>query len=686
MRRFKKTKAVKDKDVGGDERGRRRCMVSDPGQSHSLFRGAGYKIKHDCFACGENSVVDENRFVHDGEMFNVENLENLFTYKSYVEQLEASRFHYYCTKCDIEFHSECSQFPSKMIHPYHPQHPLTFTFLNYETGIMADTSYREFYKVLASFELELSEYLKTIEPKSNIIFDKCTWCRNDLGEWFYRCSICNFSLDLRCSTNIPPLAIKNPKSHHHSLALFPRPLSFPCDACGLINVSEPSYACYLCNYVVHQCCVDLPRVIKITRHPHRLSHTPCLPTKVSTCRVCYKNVDIRYGQYSCSHEDCCYVVHSKCATHENIWDGRELVWEPEESYQTEDMAPFVKVGGDLIEHFCHDHHVLRLEKSVGDSEKQCDACIRPIGSHDHFYSCIECDFFLHEACANLPRKLDHALHKHPLFLDSASLCEQYRQELICFACSRFSSGWKYKCKEIGCTSRCQLDINCILLPECFTHKSHEEHLLFISASCNADDKVLCQGCKESVHHVHGYQYHLHCTLCEFALCYKCATIPDEIYHKYDEHPLFLCYGKSGVEDDVVWWCEVCEKRLDPTEWFYTTNSSDQSCTTIHHGCLFGDSALFKAGHIFSDHVEVVGNDSCSRPICGMCHRRCRHSVYLKVDGNKRSHVRFLDEVTLLCSVRCLSNTRWRRSSRRTSLYQGRFDSVTRKEPDSLHLG
>ncbi|CAA7016714.1 unnamed protein product [Microthlaspi erraticum] len=112
------------------------------------------------------------------------------------------------------------------------------------------------------------------------------------------------------------------------------------------------------------------------------------------------------------------------------------------------------------------------------------------------------------SCANLPRKLDHALHKHPLFLDPGLR---------------------------------ELDINCILVPEWFTHKSHQQHLLFISTSYNAADEILCQGCKGSIR-----GDHLHCTLCEFAICYKCATIPDEIYYKYDEHPLSLCYGK------VVW--------------------------------------------------------------------------------------------------------------------------------------
>ncbi|KAL0714841.1 hypothetical protein Bca4012_021820 [Brassica carinata] len=585
-----------------------RCPVSDPAQPHNLSSPGDYKIKHDCFACGENNVVDKKlSFI--------------------IDMLDSTGHHYYCTECDLEFHNRCAKFPRKMIHPYHPQHSLTFTFLNHETGIMADTKHSTFVNFLYLSDLDMSQYLKSIgiRQKPDTMFDTCTWCGHALGEWFYCCSICNFSLDLNCATNIPPLTIQNPKSHHHSLTLFPRPLLSACDACGLINVLEPSYACYQCSYVVHKSCIDLPRVIKITRHPHRLYHTPSLPAKVTPCRVCYKNVDIKYGQYSCNHEDCSYVVHSKCATHKKVWDGKELEWEDEESYQPEDFASFKTVGDNLIEHISHPHHYLRLEKhDGGDSEKQCHACIRPINTCHDFYNCIKCDFFLHEVCANLPRKLGHALHRHPLFLDTDPLGDMY-EETGCSACTRFSSGFRYKCIERGCSFK--LDINCILVPECFTHNSHEEHLVFISTSYSYEDgELICQGCKERIHK----NDHLHCTLCKYALCYKCATIPNEIYHKYDEHPLSLCYGETGVGD--LWWCEVCEERLDPTEWFYTNR---ECCTTIHHKCLFRDSAYMKSGHIFSSiQVKVVSNGSSSRPICSLCHQYCPDNVYLKVPYQK----------------------------------------------------
>lgn len=91
-----------------------------------------------------------------------------------------------------------------------------------------------------------------------------------------------------------------------------------------------------------------------------------------------------------------------CNAHENVWDGSDLEWEPEETIKTEDTEPFEKVGVDLIKYFCHEHN-LKLHKydRVRDSDKQCEACIFPIDSRD-FYTCMQCDgFFLHEVCANL---------------------------------------------------------------------------------------------------------------------------------------------------------------------------------------------------------------------------------------------------------------------------------------------
>lgn len=248
-----------------------------------------------------------------------------------------------------------------------------------------------------------------------------------------------------------------------------------------------------------------------------------------------------------------------------------------------------KVGDDLIKYFSHEHH-LKLEKydGVRDEDKRCQACILHIDSRN-FYSCLQCDFSLHEVCANLPRKIDHALHHHPLLLDPAPSEIHYSN--VCLVCSRAFSGFRYKCAKNNCEeSSCtdfQVDVGCILVPDCFTHKIHE-HPLFIPISALYAEKIRChQGC--GCNCIGSY---LRCTLCEFAMCYKCATTPDKLHYKYDTLPLSLCYGEIS---DQTYWCEVCEETLDPSKWFYTCDKSD---ITIHRSCVFGNFAYMKPGYMF----------------------------------------------------------------------------------------
>ncbi|KAL1222146.1 Protein VACUOLELESS GAMETOPHYTES [Cardamine amara subsp. amara] len=586
-----------------------RCHLSHPTHPHTLSECGDISKFGSCFSCGERILPSKKNI---GDL-------------------------YYCTTCDVEFHHGCHRFPRKLTHPYHLQHPLTFTYRNYETGIMSEDNVDEYF---CTTVLSNSNHDKSRSIESDIVFDKCAWCdKNIQGDCFYRCSICNFCLDISCSQNIPLLLVEKPKSHHHPLIFYPRPLLTPCDACGLVNVLDPSYACFQCNYMVHQSCMDLPRVIKITRHQHRLFHTPYIQSTSSPCRICYKPADIKYGHYSCNHGDCSYVVHSKCATHENIWDGDELEWEPEEPENTEDIFPFKKVGSDLIDHFSH-KHLLKLEKYDGirDAEKQCQACILPINSRD-FYNCIQCEFFLHEVCAGLLRKLDHALHKHPLVL--LPYPETDYSLNGCLVCCRESSGFRYKCSKENCVlgNKAQIDVRCVLVPDYFTHKAHE-HPIFISTSSKGENKTWCKGCKETCK-----GSYLQCTLCKFALCYQCVTIPTEVYYKHDKHPLSLCYGE--VPEDM-YWCEICEKQLDPRDWFYTCN---KCCITIHRHCIFGSSVYMKPGlPLFykgcTRQLKVLRNSKSTRPVCTQCGQRCPSSVYYSYRLYR------LGSKSIFCSLNC----------------------------------
>ncbi|ESQ50729.1 hypothetical protein EUTSA_v10023009mg [Eutrema salsugineum] len=461
-----------------------------------------------------------------------------------------STFHYYCTTCDVEFHQFCHGYPRKLTHPYHLQHPLTLTTQNTETNII-----------------------------SSYIFKICNWCGDDLreGSKFYRCSICKFCLDLSCSYNIPPLTITNPKSHHHPLFLFPWPLSIPCQACGLVSLLEPSYACF----------------------PIWTSRNESLGKKAKLDGN--NGADQEEWKISLNKQKFNEIGNMHQATKMeagNVWDRRELEWEPEEPDETEDNASFKKVGDGMIKYFSHEHH-LKLEKydSVRDAKKQCQACILRIDSNDQFYNCMQCDFILHEVCAGLSRKLAHALHRHPLVLDPSPILDY--NSAGCSTCARESTGFRYKCSENDCDDEIQIDVRCILVPDCFTHKSHE-HPLFISTSLSRKGMISCGGsCKDSVRD----EYYLQCTECTFAMCYRCATIPHELYYKYDAHPLSLCYGEST---EKAYWCEVCEKQI------LRYIKSDY---TFYFG---------------SDPMKILGNNSHTRPICYKCNNRCPHYVYYKL--------------------------------------------------------
>ncbi|KAF3540032.1 hypothetical protein F2Q69_00025441 [Brassica cretica] len=190
-------------------------------------------------------------------------------------------------------------------------------------------------------------------------------------------------------------------------------------------------------------CIYLPFVIRISRHDHRLSFTYSLP-RILSCGVCRQKVDEDYGSYSCT-KDCSYAVHSKCATREDVWDGKELEEEPEEDY--ENLNSFEVIGDGIIQHFSHSHHMKFERKTTDimyDDEKRCQACLLPFYGGNELgkyrpcsickkekvqtLNCIECSFFLCFYCATLPYKVRYEYDEHFLTLsykenESLNWCE-----------------------------------------------------------------------------------------------------------------------------------------------------------------------------------------------------------------------------------------------------------------------
>ncbi|XP_010430240.1 PREDICTED: uncharacterized protein LOC104714537 [Camelina sativa] len=188
--------------------------------------------------------------------------------------------HFFCRGCNGKNHDEHNKAPVEIKHPLHPRHSLQLALLQ-----------------------------KSHETR------QCYCCDEGLQELFYYCSACDYGMNIACVEKPPVFSVDHSKWHEHTLALFPRQSPFACSLCSLTHTSCPFYICPPCDFVAHQRCISLPRLIRISRHPHRISFTQSFGQGDWSCCVCRRKIDNDYGGYSCIKEGCSYVAHSKLLLH-----------------------------------------------------------------------------------------------------------------------------------------------------------------------------------------------------------------------------------------------------------------------------------------------------------------------------------------------------------------------------------
>ncbi|CAH2069347.1 unnamed protein product [Thlaspi arvense] len=405
--------------------------------------------------------------------------------------------------------------------------------------------------------------------------------------------------------------------------------------CGNSNVGTDYYFCLECDLpIYHKECVESPLVIKHPFHPRH-------------------SLQLFMAPHGCNCDS--YFVHTRCALRGDVWDGQELEGVPEEPDVV--AEPFETIADGVILHFTHGHH-MRLEMSlIYDHTRVCQACVLPI-YEGGFYACMDqCDFILHDACANAPRRIHNALHPHPLTLKAVVTNGQFH----CKACWQRGCGFAYECQvDEDCF---KLDVTCASVSEPFHYQGHE-HLLFLAM--DPEEKPKCHVCKsEPKGHV------LNCIECDFVLCFMCATLPYKVRYKHDRHYLtFRHWGEASDSD----WCEICEGKLiigtkdllydgqyanEGTTWFDEMLSADgrqyanegttgfyecsECCTTLHIHCLLGKHRYMKPGQtitvkrtmideflIFKRNCHILHNNSNPRPTCRQCQRRCPFNTVYKV--------------------------------------------------------
>ena len=539
-----------------------------------------------------------------------------FNWDKFMLTEEKDDTHFVCRGCYGENHEDNSKAPVEIKHPLHPKHSLQLALFN-------DDKTRQCY---CCHEL----------------------LRDDTASMFYFCSPCDFGLKFTCAKKSPVLSIDQPKWHEHTLALFPSQDPQTCSLCALKHSNLVFYICPPCDFIIHQSCFSLPHVIRISRHLHCISFTHSFRKGDWICGVCRRKINNDYGGYHCIKKGCLYAVHSKCATQPNVWDGIEREGESEE--EVEELEPFLTISDGIIQHFSHEHHHLTLDENNGkdyDENKLCQACIMPI-YFGNSYSCLQCDFILHEECANLSRRLHHPIHPHLLTLisdnplrDVGSWNNSDRD--YCSACpSLCISGFFYKCSKIDCDFR--LHVQCATISEPLLHPSHMHHL-FLTSKPNEERN--CSVCAKAPGEYTKETFNCIEEECDYALCFKCATLPQQVRYKHDKHILPLSYGKKT--SDMTDWCEACEGKINPEEGFYRCD--EYCCVHLHITCLLGKDLYLKPRSSWSlscGALLILPNYLwMSRPICSSCGNRCPQRIFLFL----------LSGASFFCSVYCIPTTR-----------------------------
>nr|XP_043637620.1 uncharacterized protein LOC122608589 [Erigeron canadensis] len=466
----------------------------------------------------------------------------------------------------------------------------------------------------------------------------------------------------------PEYQIIHHPSHPHPLVPLSEPILRKCDACGEKHEGI-FYLCTTCfGLYIHRSCAFLPKKLLIQevtnnnfshRHPLTISYSfPWAEQKDNLrprCRVCDRfHYDENSWILKC--EKCRYFAHLSCATsgRDSLGNKRIIPNFKDSDYPDLVRLPFPTASDSILKHLfsnqvigcenfkmedagnpkpynCHPHPLILVRTESGampssssttillsclhDPMKKiellCNGCLRPI-TNMPFYKCADkCDnFVLHEWCTRLPDKLENQWDHpapHTLFLQP-SASNKFFSVFVCAICQLPCNGFVYTCVQCDY----HIDVKCAFLSEKITHDAHPGHLM--SRVKRVYDNAVCHVCRITYNYD---QSEFHCDTCSDVWVHtSCAMLlPGEIRHKYDKHPMRICY--TPVENHKSqYFCEICEEEFDPEVSFYHCYQCAQSIHT-HCAPLILQSERAQCLYGWSGVYEITHNEFYTRPNLGV---------------------------------------------------------------------
>ncbi|XP_073126259.1 uncharacterized protein [Henckelia pumila] len=336
--------------------------------------------------------------------------------------------------------------------------------------------------------------------------------------------------------------------HEHPL-IFNESKEIPhsCNACGLRVLSSPHYLCTIqdCNFYIHQACTQLPHQLHHYLHdviydPFVTKHSLALLAKPrdDNCRCGYCWKLCKNFTYNCSK--CEFVLHPQCGFPLDI----------------------------QIKHISHPQHpMFALCK---EASMLCDVCGRE--HKGYFFSCHQCNFWIHQDCALLPTFVKVEKHPQHLFLlySGATLLNRYIRDSKCLICGEiaFKRFGLYFCYEYDVMAH----VDCA--------KSHEMqdsgvvlHLPTTVLDNTFPSLIMRTGVKEMAIQIQGSNSDQ-----ESILLKK--------YHDSSSHSLVLITdGMSTAVHDEESICNACIKPItsSPAPYYYNCSAHESEyCNFLLH--------------------------------------------------------------------------------------------------------
>lgn len=419
-----------------------------------------------------------------------------------------------CDRCKKFMHKICTELPREIRnHPFHKHHPLTLL----------------------------------IPPPDKLDGATCHACGDTIRNFRYRCrsELCDFDLDLKCSTLIHMTASDVVREHQLCNQQIPHPhplifccrkdpsFEFYCGACGLPFVKKGDrafiYVCLECRLLLHSSCADLPP--EITNHPFHPHHCLSIHQKHEfSCSAC--NSSWNALSFQCS-QNCDFQLDILCAT---------LISKGAISTTKYHKHPLIDCYVD--------------QQQVNKFHSPCPACNQPF--KDSLSFCSDCRILAHKSCVELPFRITHPFHSHQLQLSSSLI------ELKCHACLQSKHGLSYKCVSLNCGYRSCLRCTFMgysVIKDCSSHLN-SNHLLYSFEFQPIGSRFDCDRCGHQI-----FTPFFRCIQCNFNLHFHCLSrLPPAVTHNNHRHNLTLTYlpikDHPDEDENAELYCDSCEERRD----------------------------------------------------------------------------------------------------------------------------